>query len=154
MLGRVLAFGWPLGPLLGGIWNHFLLFTVVFLQLFLSFRVGSLELFQKAIVVVALCTSHTRALHFSHALEAFFFSAKRLGDVMGNDLECANLLFLKMGYMSYQHVCLRGYATSRCIQPRWDFGSELLQNALSRGSTCMTNHQRLYDASDVSIGSS
>ena len=61
------------------------------------------------------------ALHFSHALEAFCFSAKRLGDVMSNDLEFADLLFLKIGNMSYQHVCLRGYATSRCIQPRWGF---------------------------------
>ena len=47
------------------------------------------------------------ALHLSHALEAFCCSAKRLGDVMGNDLECPDLLFLKMGYMSYQYVCLQ-----------------------------------------------
>ena len=56
VLERVLAFGWPLVKLLGGIWKHFWLFRVVFLQFFLLFGVGFLEVFQKAIVVVALCT--------------------------------------------------------------------------------------------------
>ena len=44
--------------------------------------------------------------------------------------------------MSCQRVCLLAYAT----------GGKSLQNAFSRVSTCMTNHQGLYKASNVCIG--
>ena len=60
--------------LLGGISKHFWLFRDAFAQFFSSFGVG----FFRSLSEVG-CGSY--ALHFSHALEAFCFSAKRLDQI-------------------------------------------------------------------------
>ena len=116
----------------------------VFFKVIWLFGVASLEFFEREVRSLrsALLTRTSCILLLSQT------SRRRHGY-----LECVVLLFLKMVYMSCQHVCLRGYATSRCIQPLWDFGDESLQSALSRGSLCMTNHQGLYYASNFFIGS-
>ena len=53
----------------GGFWvlfgRTFCCSELFLLQLFLLFGVGFLKVFQKAIVVVALCTSHTHLRHFA-----------------------------------------------------------------------------------------
>ena len=51
-------------PLLEGSWTRFGALGSVH-EILLSIGVGFLELFQKAIVVVALCTSHTHLRHFA-----------------------------------------------------------------------------------------
>ena len=103
----------------GGFWmifrSTFGCSELLFFTILWFFTVGFVQLFQKAIVVVALCTSHTHLRYFaSQLIVSICYSSY-------------------MDYMSCQHVCLHGYA------------------ALSRGSPCMTNHQRLYDVSNFSI---
>ena len=87
------AFGGSFVTLLGSIWTHFWLFRGGFLHCFLLFGVGFLDLLQKAPVVVAL--------HRSHSQLRLFAFQPNVSDDMGNDLDCQDLLFLKMGYMSY-----------------------------------------------------
>ena len=49
-----------------------------FLQFFLLFGVGFLEVFQKAIVVVALCTSHTHLRYFASQLNVSIYYSSHM----------------------------------------------------------------------------
>ena len=100
LLRLLLAFGWFPGRLLGScleaLWAHFRLFGLVFLCLFLLTELDSPNSVRELFVVTAYCSSHTHLKHLASQLSVSTPSG------------CLE---------SVDHVCLRGYAPSMCIQP-------------------------------------
>ena len=109
-----MAFGWYLEALL--VVQSCFCYTY-----FCHSELDLLEVFQKAIVVVALCTSHTHLRHFTSQLNV---------STTSGCLECVDVLFLSHG----SHVvltCLFAWLYYFRVYPATvDFRGESLQNAL------------------------